>query len=165
MDTTHATLSTATALTTHDTDIDTTLATAATSHTTIEADVGDATGASIGGSLTDGIEAIETQIAFIVQTGSGTMAAGAEVAVLTAVNTGIMYITVDTTANGGTGTVIQVANADVCTDVAILVADSPFTCAVPVTAGQAVTFEDEDAGGDSAGTVVAVLIASVADTT
>jgi len=134
---------------------------ASTVHDTIITTLGGSATPVTNNAVNTNLESTQTQIEAIVQTGSGTMVAGADVAVLTVANTGIMYITVDTTADGVTGTVIQVANADVCTDVAILVADSPFTCATPVTAGQAVTFEDEDGGSNSAGTVVAVVIASV----
>jgi len=156
--------------------VHTTLATSA-DNTALSTDVGDASAGTIGGSLTAGIEAVETQIAALVTTGNAAEVAGTTASstltpiAAAAAGTGIAYITVDVTSantlvTGGADTIVVSSGATVLCTLATAVAAT--TCIGAHTGANAITVAETDGGVDgtnAAFTVVVAVIASSPDTT
>ena len=137
---------------------------ASTVHTTIT----DILGVAGGADIADDIDDVQTQIDQLMQLGFceqvvGAVDPGEEC--ITAARDGILYIQVFTTLDATTGLKVQLNGVDTClTDVAITVADSPFTCTISVVAGDIVTLLDAS-NDDSTGIGDANLISSPVDPT
>ena len=154
--------------------VHTTLATAA-DNTVLTTDIGDASGAAIGGSITAGIEAIETQIATMVTTGNAAELAAtgtrSEITPIAATGAaGIAYVTVDVTAADATANAdtidVELNGVVICTIDAEVVATT--TCVGAVGAAQSVTVQEVDGVGDNADaafSAFAVVISTAPDTT
>ena len=136
---------------------------ASTTHTTITTALGTPGGTDIA----DDIDDVQDQIDGLIQTGSCEQVTGAtdpNSGCITISRAGILYIVVDVTIDGTTGLKIQVNAGDVCQDVAIVGADSPFLCVLPVNAADVVTLIDASSD-DSAGTADVRNITSPVDPT
>ncbi|MBI1664034.1 MAG: hypothetical protein IS860_11260, partial [Nitrosopumilus sp.] len=113
------------------------------------------------------IEAVETQIAALIQTGTSTEAVGGSIntAGVTVAAAGIAYVTVTTTTDGTSGVTVQLEGSDACTELTIVGSDSPYTCAFAVAAGNEIVVAGVDAGDDAAAVGVITIISTAVDAT
>ena len=105
------------------------------------------------------IDDAQNQVAALIEFGDCSQAASdtdATFTCLTAADSGIAFVTVTTTTDAG-GVRIEVGGTATCSDVAILAAASPYTCAIPLAAGDIITLVDPSGDNDVA-TAQVVLI-------
>ena len=139
---------------------------ASTVHTTIQG-AGSIIGTPGNVDIATDLDDAQNQLAALIEFGSCTngVGGGASCTMLTVVEDGIAFVTVTTTTNGATspnGVGIEVDATAICTDITIVIADSPYTCAFPVLTGEVLSIADA-ANDDAASTAQVVVITNQND--
>ena len=129
------------------------------------AEIGDFSATQGSADAAAAIEAVETQIAALIQTGTSTEASGGGVntAGVTVAAAGIAYVTVTTTTDGTSGVSIQLNESKTCTDQEIEIADSPYTCAFSVAGQNTIRIQGNTDDADAVGVIT--IISTAADAT
>ena len=139
---------------------------ASTVHTTITG-AGGALGTPGNVDIATDLDDAQNQLAALIEFGSCTngIGGGASCNMLTVVEDGIAFVTVTTTVNGATspnGVGIEVDATAICTEITIVIADSPYSCAFPVLVGEVLSIADA-ADDDVAATAQVVIITNQDD--